>query len=176
MCEHLSRAEQTLRALVKTRPNHVESRVLLARVYAHLEEYDQASAQLKKAVEPKQSDAQLRLNQGEVFYQAGRELDAVTALETAHQLDPESLRALDGLASILFKHAKNQRSVALWTRARGYLEQYCALSPTNVPKRWLLADCYEREGAQDKRLQTLREIHKIAPEKGATRIFRRLGG
>ena len=109
----LLRAEQTLRDLVKARPNQVEALVLLARVYAHLDAYDRADEQLQKAIELEPGNAQLRLNLGEVLYQAGRELDAVVALETAHRLDPEGLRALDGLASILFKHAKSQRSVAL---------------------------------------------------------------
>ena len=47
----LLRAEQTLRDLVKARPNQVEALVLLARVYAHLDAYDRADEQLQKAIE-----------------------------------------------------------------------------------------------------------------------------
>ncbi len=161
---NLLKARRGLQALLKGAPHHVEALVLLGRIHASAGDFDRSGSLLHKAIELAPTKAHLRLHLGEVFYQAGKEDEAIQALEAAHELDPSNLQTLDGLASVLFKHAKSQRSVELWTRARIYLERYCALAPTNLPKRWILAECYDREGEVNKRIRTLREIIDIDPD------------
>ena len=132
--------------VLRQSPDHLDAMILLARIHAQNGDYQRSTRRLERAIRLAPKNAELRVNLAEVAYQAGEREVALNALQSAHELDPNHLRALDGLSSLLFAEAKEQHSVELWTYGRIFLERLCALDHTNVKKRWLLADCYEREG------------------------------
>jgi len=152
------KAKLRLQKLLRVAPEHVDAIMLLARIHTENTDYNRGAALVRKAIEYRPKNAQLRVNLGEVLFQAGDRTGALKALYAAHEIDGSHLQALEGVSSLLLAQAKEQQSAQLWGEARCFLEQFCRAAPSNVPKRWRLAECYEREGKLDERAQLLREI------------------
>jgi cytochrome c-type biogenesis protein CcmH len=117
-----ARIEQNVAALAKRleeNPNDLEGWMMLARSYASLEKYNEASSAYAKATALKTDDAELwadyafalGMAQGQKL--AGQPTDLI---DKALKLDPENPKALDLAGSAAFEAADYKRAVDYWER------------------------------------------------------------
>lgn len=117
-----ARIEQNVAALAKRleeNPNDLQGWMMLARSYASLEKYNEASSAYAKATALKTDDAELwadyafalGMAQGQKL--AGQPTDLI---DKALKLDPENPKALDLAGSAAFEAGDYKRAVDYWER------------------------------------------------------------
>lgn len=116
------RIEQNVAALAKRleqNPNDLQGWMMLARSYASLEKYNEASSAYAKATALKTDDAELwadyafalAMAQGQKL--AGQPTDLI---EKALQLDPENPKALELAGSAAFERGDHKLAIDYWER------------------------------------------------------------
>ncbi len=94
-------ADRLCTQILKSVPNHVDTINLLGVIAKKINRHDLAVEQLQRAIaiDPKRSD--LYFNLGTSLYQLGRGAEAVAALKSALQYDPDNIRLADDLQKII---------------------------------------------------------------------------
>jgi adenylate cyclase len=108
----LDRAEEMANKALSIDESEVRARVILGRIHIFYRHYDQAKAEMDRAVAINPNDAHAIAGRGNVDMWQGQTDAAIEALETAQRIDPE-LNAMDRFALSLAYYLKGRYDAAI---------------------------------------------------------------
>lgn len=153
----LARAEEIANKALALDSTDVRSRVILGRVHIFHHRYEQARAEVDRALAVNPSDAQAIAARGNIRMWLGQVDTAIAALELAQRIDPE-LNAIDTFALSLAYYLKRRYDACI-EQALHNLRQAQGAHFT----RAVLAAAYAQLGRPEEALQTARELMSKDP-------------
>ena len=125
----LSRAEEMANKALSLNDAEVRARIVLGRIHIFYKRYEQAKAEMDRAIAVNPSDAHGLAGRGNVLMWLGQTDAAIEALELAQRIDPE-LNAIDRFALSLAYYLKRRYAAAI-EQAEINIAQVgrCALQP-----------------------------------------------
>ena len=108
----LTRAEESANKALSLRDTEVRARIVLGRIHILYQRYEQARAEMDRAIAINPSDAQGLAGRGNVLMWSGHTDAAIEALELAERIDPE-LNALDRFALSLAYYLQERYEAAI---------------------------------------------------------------
>jgi len=108
----LSRAEEMANKALSLDDSEVRARIVLGRVHISHNRYEQAKAEMDRAIAINPSDANGLAGRGNILMWLGRTDAAIAALELAQRIDPE-LNAIDRFALSLAYYLKRRYDAAI---------------------------------------------------------------
>jgi adenylate cyclase len=108
----LSRAEEMANKALSLNDSEVRAHIVLGRIHIFYNRYEQAKAEIDRALAINPSDAHGLAGRGNILMWLGQTDAAIEALELAQRIDPE-LNAIDRFALSLAYYLKRRYSVAI---------------------------------------------------------------
>jgi tetratricopeptide (TPR) repeat protein len=136
----LDRAEEMANKALSIDESEVRAHVILGRIHIFYRHYEQAKAEMDRAVAINPNDAHAIAGRGNVDMWQGQTDAAIEALETAQRIDPE-LNAMDGFALSLAYYLKGRYDTAI-AQAELNLRKTAAANFSRV----VLAAAYAQNG------------------------------
>ena len=125
---HTQVAEESFRALTDLDPDSWRVHRTLGEIAVQSEQYEQAIAEYRKALEKKPNDSDLYEAIGDCYQHLSRSGDAIRAYETELQLSPNNPIALYNLGKIHVQKGDADHGVALLRKA---VEAHALAAPTD---------------------------------------------
>ena len=160
--DYWKRVERHANDALRLDESDVRARVLLARSYIAYNRYEEAQAQIDKAVAINPNDADALAGRGNVLVWSGRTDDAIESLELAQRIDPE-LNAFDRFALSLAYYLKG--------RYLNCIEQAELNQRKNADARFnqvILAAAYAQVNRKDDAARVVENIRRTDPTFEAT--------
>jgi len=110
--EFLGRAEEMANKALSLEPSQTRAHVTLGRIHLFHDRYDQAIAELDRAIQDNPNDGYAVAGRGNVLMWLGRTDAAIEALERAQRIDPK-LNAIDRFALSLAYYLNRRYSLAV---------------------------------------------------------------
>jgi TolB-like protein/DNA-binding winged helix-turn-helix (wHTH) protein/cytochrome c-type biogenesis protein CcmH/NrfG len=110
--DYWTRVETSTNEALRLDETNVRARVLLARRYIAYNQYDQAEAQIDRAIAINPNDADALAGRGNILVWVGKTDEAIDALELAQRIDPE-LNAFDRFALSLAYYLKGRYTASI---------------------------------------------------------------
>lgn len=155
--EYLNRAEELANRALSINDTDVHARVVLGRVHIFHHRYEQAKAELERAIAVNPNDAGALAGRGNILMWLGQTDAAIEALELAQRIDPE-LNALDRFALSLAYYLKQRYDLA-GEQAEFNLRRTSAASFSRI----VLAAAYAQQGRMDDVARVVTTIHRTDP-------------
>jgi adenylate cyclase len=153
----LHRAESLARKAIGIDEANPAAHVLLGRIYTRLREYDRAVDALKRAIALNQSDPDSHAGLGDALLWSGDTGGAITALETAAQLDPKlSSEDLFNLGAGYFLLGDNGQAAQVFERT-------VARNDGNPFIYAMLAAIHAEEGRKEESSRAAAEVRRLNP-------------
>jgi adenylate cyclase len=108
----LSRAEELANRALSLDDSEVRARIILARIHIFYQRYEQAKAEIDRAIAINPNDAQGIAGRGNILVWLGQTDAAIEALELAQRIDPE-LNAIDRFSLSLAYYLKRRYNAAI---------------------------------------------------------------
>jgi len=108
----LARAEELATKAISLNDDEVRARVILGRIHIFYQRYEQAQAEIDRAIAINPNDAHGLAGRGNVLMWLGRTDESIAALELAQRIDPE-LNAIDRNALSLAYYLKGRYDEAI---------------------------------------------------------------
>jgi tetratricopeptide (TPR) repeat protein len=155
--EYLSRAEELAHQALSRNDTDVRARVVLGRIHIFYHRYEEARAELERAVAINPNDAGALAGRGNILMWLGQTDAAIEALELAQRIDPE-LNAMDRFALSLAYYLK-QRYDAASEQAELNLRRTSGANFSRV----VLAAAYAQQNKSDDVARVVATIHRVDP-------------
>jgi adenylate cyclase len=110
--DYLSRAADNANEALSLDESDVRAHIILGRIHLFYHRYEQAMAELNRAIAINPNDANGLAGRGNCLMWMGRTDDAIEALETAQRIDPE-MNAIDRFALSLAYYLKGRYGAAI---------------------------------------------------------------
>jgi TolB-like protein/DNA-binding winged helix-turn-helix (wHTH) protein/cytochrome c-type biogenesis protein CcmH/NrfG len=153
----LSRAEELATKALSVNDSEVRARILLGRIHIFYNRYEQAKAEMDRAIAINPSDAHGLAGRGNILMWLGQTDAAIEVLELAQRIDPE-LNAIDRFALSLAYYLKRRYAAAI--------EQ----AEINIRKsegahfsRAVLAAAYAQQGRSEDAARVVSSIRRADP-------------
>jgi adenylate cyclase len=153
----LDRAEEMANKALSIDESEVRARVILGRIHIFYRHYDQAKAEMDRAVAINPNDAHAIAGRGNVDMWQGQTDAAIEALETAQRIDPE-LNATDRFALSLAYYLKGRYDAAI-AQAELNLRKTAAANFSRV----VLAASYAQNGQAEDAARVAAAIRRFDP-------------
>jgi tetratricopeptide (TPR) repeat protein len=153
-------AEEILGGIVQRAPGNLEAADALAALYEYQKKYDQAIALYTDLLKAGPPTAYLLDRIGSLHLQAGRQREAIRALEEGQRLDPSDGRGLLALAQAYDAAGETAAATAAYDRL---IER----EPGNLEARFHRARLEQRQGDPAASVRRLRGIIDLATGRGA---------
>jgi adenylate cyclase len=108
----LNRAEEMANKALNLNDSEVRARIILGRIHIFYHRYDQARAEIERAIAINPNDAHGLAGRGNILMWSGQTDAAIEALELAQRIDPE-LNAIDHFALSLAYYLKRRYDAAI---------------------------------------------------------------
>jgi adenylate cyclase len=108
----LSQAEELANKALTLDDSEVRARIIVGRIHIFHQQYEQAEADMERAIASNPNDARALAGLGNVMMWLGRTDAAIEALEQAQRIDPD-LNAMDRFALSLSYYLKHRYDVAI---------------------------------------------------------------
>jgi adenylate cyclase len=151
----LDRAEEMANKALTIDESEVRARVILGRIHIFYRHYEQAKAEMDRAVAINPNDAHAIAGRGNVDMWQGQTDAAIEALETAQRIDPE-LNAMDRFALSLAYYLKGRYDAAI-AQAEVNLRKTAAANFSRV----VLAAAYAQNGQAEDAARVASAIHRF---------------
>jgi TolB-like protein/Tfp pilus assembly protein PilF len=155
--EFLGYAEEMANKALSLDRSQARAHVTLGRIHLFHDRYDQANAELERALQANPGDSYALAGRGNVFMWLGRTDAAIEMLERAQRIDPE-LNAIDRFALSLAYYLKRR-----YTAAVEQAELNLRENPRANFTRIVLAASYAQLGRADDAARVAREIRRVNP-------------
>jgi adenylate cyclase len=155
--DFLSRAEEMANKALSIDDSDVRARIVRGRIHIFYHRYDQANAEINRAIAINPNDANGLAGRGNILMWSGQTDAAIEALELAQRIDPE-LNAVDRFALSLAYYQKGRYDTAI-EQAELNLRK---TSGTNF-SRILLAAAYAQLGRSQDAARVVTTIHRLDP-------------
>ena len=153
----LDRAEEMANKALSIDESEVRARVILGRIHIFYRHYDQAKAEMDRAVAINPNDAHAIAGRGNVDMWQGQTDAAIEALETAQRIDPE-LNAMDRFALSLAYYLKGRYDAAI-AQAELSLRKTAAANFSRI----VLAAAYAQNGQAEDAARVAATIRRFDP-------------
>jgi len=153
----LDRAEEMANKALSIDESEVRARVILGRIHIFYRHYEQAKAEMDRAVAINPNDAHAIAGRGNVDMWQGQTDAAIEALETAQRIDPE-LNAMDRFALSLAYYLKGRYDAAI-AQAELNLRKTAAANFSRV----VLAAAYAQNGQAEDAARVASAIRRFDP-------------
>lgn len=153
----LSRADEMANKALSVDSADVRARIVLGRIHIFYHRYEQAKAEIDRAIAINPSDAHALAGRGNILVWSGQTAAAIDVLELAQRIDPE-LNALDTFALSLAYYL-NRRYAAAAEQAVLNLRKTQGAHFS----RAVLAAAYAQQGRQDEAVRVARELRSADP-------------
>ena len=155
--DFLGRAEELANKALSLDDSNVRAHVLLGRIHIFHHRYDEAKAELDRAIAINPSDANGLAGRGNILMWSGQTDAAIETLELAQRIDPE-LNPIDRFALSLAYYLKGRYDAAI---EQGELNLR-KTSGANY-SRIVLAAAYAEQNRTDDTARVVTMIHRIDP-------------
>lgn len=155
--ESLGNAEEMANKALSLDRSQTRAHVTLGRIHLFHDRYEQADAELERAVQTNPSDGYALAGRGNVLVWLGRTDAAIEALERAQRIDPE-LNSIDRFALSLAYYLKRRYTAAIEQAELNLRE-----NPRANFARIVLAASYAQLGRADEAARVAREIGHLNP-------------
>ena len=155
--EALSRAEEMANKALSLDESDVRARVILGRIHVFYHRYDQAQAEIDRAIAINPSDAHGLAGRGNIRMWLGQTDAAITDLELARRIDPE-LNAMDRFALSLAYYLKGRYDAAI-AEAELNLRRTEGANFSRV----LLAAAYAQHEQAEDAARVVAEVRRLDP-------------
>ncbi len=108
----LSRAEEMANRALSLNDSEVRARIVLGRIHIFYNRYEQAKAEMDRAITINPNDAHALAGRGNILMWLGQTNASIEALELAQRIDPE-LNAIDRFALSLAYYLKRRYAAAI---------------------------------------------------------------
>ena len=153
----LDRAEEMANKALSIDESEVRARVILGRIHIFYRHYEQAKAEMDRAVAINPNNAHAIAGRGNVDMWQGQTDAAIEALETAQRIDPE-LNAMDRFALSLAYYLKGRYDAAI-AQAELSLRKTAAANFSRV----VLAASYAQNGQAEDAARVAAAIRRFDP-------------
>lgn len=148
-------AERILIQALTIRPDFLDAKAKLAKLYLMLDRDPKAEAMYRELL-LKSNDVSLHANLGLACYKQGKFSESCAAYAAALELDPRSPERIAVLGRACMAARRLTEAVDLFERA-------CERLARDTELLHLLGECYERLGHHKEAEDTYRRIHRILP-------------
>jgi adenylate cyclase len=154
---NLSRAEELAIKALSLDHSEVRARVILARIHIFHQRYEQAEAEIERAIAINPNDAESLAGRGNVLMWLGQTDAAIEALEQAQRIDPD-LNAIDRFALGVAYYLKRRYDAAI-EQTELNLRQTAGANSSRI----LLAAAYAQQNRTEDAAHIVTEIRRIDP-------------
>jgi TolB-like protein/cytochrome c-type biogenesis protein CcmH/NrfG len=155
--DFLSRAEEMANKALSLDDSDVRARIVLGRIHLFHQRFDQAKAEIDRAIAINPNDASALAGRGNILMWSGQTDAAIEALEFAQRIDPE-LNAVDRFALSLAYYLK-RRYEATIEQAELNLRKTSGANFTRI----VLAAAYAQLGRVQDAERVVATIHRLDP-------------
>jgi adenylate cyclase len=155
--DFLGRAEAMANKALSLDDSDVRARILLGRIHIFYQRFDQARAEIDRAIAINPNDASALAGRGNILMWSGQTDAAIEALEFAQRIDPE-LNAIDRFALSLAYYLKRRYDAAI-EQAELNLRRTSGANFSRI----VLAAAYAQLGQFDDAARVVTTIHRIDP-------------
>ncbi len=155
--DFLSRAEEMANKALSIDDSDVRARIVLGRIHLFYHRYDEAKAEIDRAIAINPNDANGLAGRGNILMWSGQTDAAIEALELAQRIDPE-LNALDRFALSLAYYLKGRYDAAI-EQAELNLRKTTGANFSRI----VLAAAYAQLGRFEDAASVVTTIHRIDP-------------
>jgi TolB-like protein/DNA-binding winged helix-turn-helix (wHTH) protein/cytochrome c-type biogenesis protein CcmH/NrfG len=153
----LSRAEELANKALSLNDSEVRARIILGRIHIFYQRYEQAKAEMDRAIAINPNDAQGLAGRGNILMWLGQIDPAITALELAQHIDPE-LNAMDRFALSLAYYLKQRYDAAI-AQAELSLRETAGANFSHI----VLAAAYAQQNRSENAAQVAALIVRMDP-------------
>jgi adenylate cyclase len=153
----LSRAEEMASKALSLNDTEVRARIILGRVHIFYHRYEQATAEIDRAIAANPNDALGLAGRGNILMWAGQTDAAIETLELAQRIDPE-LNVMDRFALSLSYYLKRRYDAAIDQAERDLSKTAGANS-----SRILLAAAYAQQNRTEDAARVVAMIRRVDP-------------
>ena len=155
--DFLGRAEAMANKALSLDDSDVRARILLGRIHIFYQRFDQARAEIDRAIAINPNDASALAGRGNILMWSGQTDAAIEALEFAQRIDPE-LNAIDRFALSLAYYLKRRYDAAI-EQAELNLRKTSGANFSRI----VLAAAYAQLGQFDDAARVVTTIRRIDP-------------
>ena len=155
--ETLGRAEELANKALSLDESDVRAHIILGRVHVFHQQYEQAKAEMDRAIAVNPNDAHGLAGRGNILMWLGQTDAAIEALELARRIDPE-LNVVDRNALSLAYYLKGRYAAAI-EEAELNLRRTEGANFTRV----VLAAAYAQENRADDLARVVAAVHRLDP-------------
>ena len=155
--DFLGRAEEMANKALSIDDSDVRARIVLGRIHLFYHRYDQAKAEIDRAIAINPNDANALAGRGNILMWSGQTDAAIEALELAQRIDPE-LNAVDRFALSLAYYLKGHYDAAI-EQAELNLRKTTGANFSRI----VLAAAYAQLGRIEDAAGVVTTIHRIDP-------------
>jgi adenylate cyclase len=155
--ETLGRAEELANKALRLDESDVRAHIILGRVHVFHQQYEQAKAEMDRAIAVNPNDAHGLAGRGNILMWLGQTDAAIQALELARRIDPE-LNVVDRNALSLAYYLKGRYAAAI-EEAELNLRRTESANFTRV----VLAAAYAQEKRADEVARVVAAVHRLDP-------------
>ena len=155
--KRLTQAEEIVSGILELRPNFFAALLLKAEIKIHEKAPDEALSLLNRLEKEKPETARVHFLKGICFMELGKTRDAIIALSTSLDFNPQNLKAREYLARLYYKDNT-------FDLARHQALEILKVMPDNYPATEILANCDMEAGQRGKALEGFTKLIKISPE------------
>jgi adenylate cyclase len=155
--DFLSRAEEMANKALSLDDSDVRARIVLGRIHLFRQRFDQARAEIDRAIAINPNDASALAGRGNILMWSGQTDAAIEALEFAQRIDPE-LNAVDRFALSLAYYLKARYDAAV-EQAELNLRKTSGANFTRI----VLAAAYAQLGRVGDAERVVATIHRLDP-------------
>jgi adenylate cyclase len=153
----MSRAEEMANKALSLDDSEVRAHIILGRIHIFYQRYEEAKAELDRAIAINPSDANALAGRGNILMWSGQTDAAIETLELAQRIDPE-LNPLDRMALSLAYYLKGRYDAAI-EQAELNLRKTTGANFSRI----VLAAAYAQLGRSDDAARVVTTIHRIDP-------------
>ncbi len=155
-------AVQSYASALRLMPEHRNSMVFLAGLYARNGYYEEGEKVYRRALEYHRDDPQLHCNLGILLADTGREVEASEAFNRANELDPSNAMVLNNLGLLAFRGKQPDKALE-------YFRQSLAAAPGNPQAHNFSGLCQMMKNDYPSAEQSFLQAVKAAPEDASVR-------
>jgi len=153
----LSRAEEMANKALSLNDSEVRAHIILGRIHIFYHRYEQAKAEMERAIAINPNDADGLAGRGNILMWSGQTDAAIEALEQAQRIDPD-LNPIDRFALSLAYYLKRRYDAAI-EQAELNLRETAGANFSRI----VLAAAYAQQNRSEDAARVVTVIHRIDP-------------